>query len=59
LAANPSLKASNDEVYASAYRLARREASTEADLDVSVFPADPPFTLDEALDPDFLPEPRG
>ena len=55
LAENPSLKASHDEAFERAYANARNEASTQTDLPVETFPIEPPFTLEQALDPDWLP----
>lgn len=55
LAENPSLKASDLEMFVSAYRRARREASTETDLDLEVFPIDPPFTAEQARSDDYWP----
>ncbi|MDX2237299.1 MAG: DUF29 domain-containing protein [Hyphomonadaceae bacterium] len=53
---NPGLKAKEAEAFSDAYRLARRDASLETDLDVDVFPAEPPFTIDQAKDEAYLPE---
>ena len=59
LADNPSLRSVEAELFERAYRTARYDASTETDLDLDVFPADPPFTLEQALDPDWLPGDAG
>jgi hypothetical protein len=56
IAKNPSLKASDLEVFAEAYENARLDASVETDLDIATFPAEPPFTPAEALDPDLWPD---
>jgi hypothetical protein len=53
---NPGLKAKEADEFAAAYTAARREASTETDLDLDVFPEAPPFTMDEAKDANFWPE---
>jgi hypothetical protein len=53
---NPGLKAKEAEEFAAAYVAARREASTETDLDLEAFPEAPPFTMDEAKDGSFWPE---
>jgi hypothetical protein len=47
---NPGLKSIESEAFASAYRNARRDASTETDLDLKSFPETPPFTMDQAKD---------
>ncbi len=49
LADNSSLKAMLPEAMAKAYRRARRAASTETDPAESTFPADCPWTFDEAM----------
>ncbi len=56
LAENPSLKSQRDEVVADAYQDARLEAERETHLARSTFPADCPFTFDEAVNPDFSPD---
>ncbi len=53
---NPGLRAVEAVEFADAFDTARREASSETDLEVDVFPAEPPFTLDQAKDEAFLPE---
>lgn len=55
LAENPSLKSIQADLFAEAYETAREEASTETELDLETFPLAPPFTLEQALDPDWLP----
>ncbi len=49
LADNPSLKARLDEVMKIAYPLARRTASIETDLTLSTFPAECPWTFEQAM----------
>ncbi len=56
---NPSLKASQWDVFASAYANARVDASVETGLDEAAFPDEPPFTPEQALDDDFWPEAAG
>jgi hypothetical protein len=56
LAQNPGLKPKDAEEFLDAYPYARRDASTETDLDLAAFPEAPPFTMEQAKDPDFLPE---
>jgi Domain of unknown function DUF29 len=55
---NPSLKSSLQESYSSAYRLARRVASTETDLDLEAFPETSPFDLSQAMEAGWLPPPN-
>ncbi len=49
LADNPSLKAKLDEAMTTACRLARRKASIETDIAVSIFPAECPWTFEQAM----------
>lgn len=55
LSDNPSLKSLEYESFVTAYGLARRIASTETDMDVSIFPSEPPFTLEQAREDDWFP----
>lgn len=55
LADNPSLKAGLDGFMASAYERARNGAAAETGLARQTFPAECPWSFDEALDPDFWP----
>jgi hypothetical protein len=57
IADNPSLRASDAEVFASAYRLARLDAVRETGLPKQTFSEEPPFTPEQARDDDFWPEP--
>ena len=52
---NPSLKPKRDELFAAAYRDARKEAKAETGLPLLAFPAAPPFTLAEIEDEAYLP----
>jgi len=52
---NPSLKTKLPELFTKAFMLARREAARETGLPLHVFPAEPPFSLDDVLTPDWLP----
>lgn len=54
---NPGLKPRQEEPFQEACRRARREAAAETGLPLSQLPEICPFTLAEALDDDFLPEP--
>lgn len=57
LTENPSLQADDAEVFGTAYRLARKAAARETRLDVTAFPAAPPFTPEQARNESFWPEP--
>lgn len=52
---SPSLKAFPAEIFAKAYMAGRSAAVDETGLQAKVFPAEPPFTLKQALDRKFLP----
>ncbi len=53
---NPGLKSVDQAIFAGAYPNARREASSETDLDLSVFPVEPPFTPEQVRDENWLPD---
>jgi len=53
---SPSLKPYFQEVFADCYQDAKKQASDETGLSVDTFPVDSPFTMDECLDEDFLPD---
>jgi hypothetical protein len=55
LDASPSLKAQRPELFAKAYRQARKEAAVETGLRLAIFPDEPPFTLEQAEQDSFLP----
>lgn len=48
---SPSLMPFARDVFEATYRKSRMIAADQAEVDYSRFPADPPFTLDQALDP--------
>jgi hypothetical protein len=52
---SPSLRPHAAEVFVRAYGDAREQASTETGLPIRTFPASSPYTLDQTLDPKFLP----
>jgi hypothetical protein len=54
---NPGLKARRDEIFAKAYFEAAAEATLQTDLPVETFPETNPFTLAQAMDENFWPEP--
>ncbi|HEX6011383.1 MAG TPA: DUF29 domain-containing protein [Geminicoccaceae bacterium] len=54
---NPGLKPRRNRLFATAYRGTRKEAAAETGLRIATFPEAPPFTLDQATDEDFWPEP--
>ena len=53
---SPSLKPSLIILLDDCYQYARKDASKETKLTLTTFPLDNPFSLDEILDRDFLPE---
>jgi hypothetical protein len=53
---NPSLKSQLDEVMRSAYRRALNEAVAETGFARTTFPADCPYTNEQAMHTDFWPE---
>lgn len=53
---NPGLKSKEAGEFAAAWREARRTASTQTDMDVSVFPEVPAFSVEQAKDDGFRPE---
>ena len=53
---SPSLQGHAREIFDEAYADARARAAVETGLHEEVFPASVPYTLDQALDPAFLPD---
>lgn len=53
---NPGLKPLRDQLLARAYREARVRAFEETGLPLEAFPDTNPFTLAQAMDPDFWPD---
>lgn len=53
---SPSLLNVAESVFAKSYRLSRSEAARQTRLPVRSFPAEPRFSLENALDPDFWPD---
>jgi hypothetical protein len=53
---SPSLKPYFQEVLPQCYQDARKQASDETGLSLDTFAVDSPFTADECLDEDFLPD---
>lgn len=56
LRASPSLQPYPAEVFADSYLAARLLAARETGMDVTLFPEQPPFTIEQALDDGFLPK---
>jgi hypothetical protein len=55
IAESPSLCGYPEQVLGQEYELARARASDKMGLPENRFPTDPPFSIDEILDPDFWP----
>ena len=53
---SPSLKTYFDDVLEDCYQTAREFASEQTGLDIKTFPIDLPFTKENILDPNYLPE---
>jgi hypothetical protein len=53
---SPSLRPHAVAVFAQAYADAREQAGADTGLEVATFPERPPYTLEQALDPQFLPD---
>jgi len=53
---NPGLKSLQAELFAEAYRPARKEAEAETGLPLTAFPETSPYPLEQALDEAFWPE---
>ncbi len=53
---SPSLKPFLANVFAECYQYGRKRASIETGLSLRAFPTESPFTIDEILDEDFLPD---
>jgi hypothetical protein len=53
---NPSLKSQLDALMPRAYQIGRLQAEKETGLARGTFPADCPFTYDEAMNPNFWPD---
>lgn len=56
---SPSLKRYPAEVFLDSYVTARLEAARETGIDFTLFPEQPPFNVEQALDPDYLPKEPG
>lgn len=56
LTESPSLKNYLPEVFINCYQNARKQAAIETGLSLATFPIESPFTINECLDEDFLPE---
>lgn len=53
---NPGLVPRRAELFAKAYATARKLAAAETGLELRLFPAEPPFTIDQAESEDFWPK---
>lgn len=56
LADSPSLQLYLQEVFVKCYSKARKRAAIETELPIETFPIESPFTPEETLNPDYLPE---
>jgi len=56
LKVSPSLKPYLKQVFDDCYQEGRRKASIETGLAIATFPSQSPFSQEETLNPDFLPE---
>jgi hypothetical protein len=54
---SPSLRGKLPELFAKAYQLARKEAARETRLPLATFPEIPTYSIEQALHPDYLPQP--
>lgn len=53
---SPSLRPLLGEIFPDCYRIARKDTLRKYQLSSDLFPAEPPFTLQDVLNPDYLPE---
>ena len=53
---SPSLKPYFEEVMNKCYGKARKKAAIETGMDIDIFPTELPFSLDEVLDTEYLPD---
>lgn len=53
---SPSLKSYIDTMWLKCYEKARRRAAIETGLPINLFPKESPFTPQETLNPDYLPD---
>lgn len=56
LAASPSLSTYPAEVFELSYLSGRLKAAKETGIDFTLFPEQPPFSIEQVLDPEFLPK---
>jgi hypothetical protein len=53
---SPSLKPYLEEVFPDCYRKARQDAARQTKLPINIFPEVSPFSVEETLNPDWLPD---
>jgi hypothetical protein len=53
---SPSLRRYSEEICDEAYQKARKKAAIETGLTLDTFPCECPFTQEEILNPDYLPD---
>jgi hypothetical protein len=56
LSDSPSLRRYAEEQFEECYRAARKQAAIETGLAKDVLPSAPPYSLEQTLDPEFLPD---
>ncbi len=55
---SPSLYRFLEDIFNESYQYARKLAAGETGLSIQIFPPESPFTIEEVLNPDFLPDER-
>ena len=53
---SPSLKPDSQEIFEQCYSKARQRAAIETGIEIDIFPVESPFTVEQTLNPNYLPE---
>jgi hypothetical protein len=53
---SPSLKPYSQEIFEQCYSKARQRAAIETGMEIDIFPVESPFTVEQTLNPNYLPE---
>ena len=53
---SPSLKPYSQEIFEQCYSKARQRAAIETGIEIDIFPVESPFTVEQTLNPNYLPE---